>query len=168
MIRCRVTTFDEALPEIEGVLDAHWQEVGSYRDHFTRCIHYEEYRMLAAAGRLLTVVASNEAGGFAGYFIGVLGRDLHRNSLAKPEERVVTLGALVYYMRPEYRGHARTLIRFVERYAVERYGAQIINIRVKTEANAADAFLTLLGYRISEVNYTRLIGEASDEKLSVD
>ncbi len=68
--------------------------------------------------------------------------------------------ALVYYVRPENRGHARSLFRAMEREA-ERVAVQIVNIRVKPGLNSADAFLTLLGYSPVETTYTRLIGDAA-------
>lgn len=158
-ITFQVESFAAALPAIIPLIDPHWDEVGSYKDEFRRDIDYDAYVRLEREGRLLTVTG-REDGALVGYFIGALGLDMHRVSLADPPVRAKVFSALVYYIRPESRGHARTLIRAMEREA-ERVAVQIVNIRVKPGLNAADAFLDLLGYRTVEVTKTRLIGDAA-------
>jgi hypothetical protein len=155
----QVESFTSALPDIMPLIDPHWEEVGSYKDEFRRDINYAAYAELEKAGKLLTVTA-REDGRFIGYFIGVLGFDLHRVSLSDPPVRAKVYTALVYYVRPESRGHARSLTRAMEREA-EKVAVQIVNIRVKPELNAADAFFTMMGYNVTEVTRTRLIGDAA-------
>lgn len=151
--------FVAALPDILPLIDPHWEEVGSFRDEFDRFIDFAAYEKIENEGRLLTVTARDDAA-LIGYFIGVLGFDLHRVTKSDPPRRVKVCSALVYYIAPERRGHARSLIREVERQAAA-LGVQIVNIRVKPDLNAADAFLDLLGYRTVEVTKTRLIGDAA-------
>lgn len=159
MISCTEETFAAALPDIKDLVDEHWAEVGSFADKFRRDIDYLAYQKLEDDGRLL-MVTMREVGVLLGYFIGATGLDLHRVSLTDPPHRVVMLSALVYYIAPHRRGYGRVLLRAYEHYARAR-GVQISNIRAKPGMNAADAFLSKMGYEVSEVNMTRLIGEAA-------
>lgn len=161
-ITYQVESFREALPDILPLIDPHWDEVGSFKDEFRRSIDYATYEKHERDGRLLTVTG-REDGRLIGYFIGVLGLDLHRVSLTDPPVRAKVFSALVYYVRPESRGHARSLVKALEHEA-ERVAVQIVNIRVKPGLNRADAFLTALGYHPIETTYTRLIGDAANAR----
>ncbi len=156
---CRVQRFAEALPEILPLIDPHWAEVGSFKDQFRQDINFLAYQQLDVDGRLLTVTARQNSQ-LIGYFIGGTGFDVHRVTLSEPSTRVKMLTALVYYVCPEKRGHAPTLIRAVEREA-EALGVQVINVRVKPGLNAAEAFFDRMGYSTVEITKTRLIGEAA-------
>lgn len=161
-VTCQVEDFVAALPEIMPLIDPHWAEVGSFRDEFTREIDYSAYAKMAAEGRLLTVTARDE-GVMIGYFIGVTGLDLHRVTKSEPPQRVRVLSALVYFMLPERRGHARALIGEIERQSSDR-GILIVNIRVKPGLNAADAFFDRLGYGVMEITRTKLIGHDANAR----
>lgn len=156
-----VETFADALNDIVLLIDPHWDEVGSFKEEFDRQIDFPAYRALEASGRLLTVTARVSNNELVGYFIGVLGNDLHRVTKTTPPRHVGTISALVYYMAPPNRGYGRSFIRAVEGFAAAK-GVLISSIRAKPEMNAAGAFLSKIGYEVQEVVYTRLIGDAAD------
>jgi GNAT superfamily N-acetyltransferase len=157
-----VERFDDALPDIEKLIPEHWAEVGSFKDEFARQIDYWEYRRIEDAGKLLVVTGRvRETHELAAYYVGILGNDAHRVTRSNPPMHVGVASARVYYVRPEYRGHARGFIRAIEREAAAR-GCSISSIRVKPGMNRADEFLGKIGYVASEVTMTRLIGDAAN------
>jgi GNAT superfamily N-acetyltransferase len=158
-IFCQVEPFSDALTDIVPLIDEHWREVGSFTDRFARRIHFEDYRQLDEHSRLLTVTARDQ-GRLVGYFVGALGLDLHRVTLTEPHCRVPVLSALVYYVSPAQRGHARSLIRTIEREATARAGVRIVNIRIKPGMNGAGEFLAALGYTPVEVTFTKVLKES--------
>lgn len=159
-VTCQPESFLKAMPDIIGLIDPHWDEVGSFKAEFDRQIDFNAYVKLHAEGRLLTVTAREDDGRLVGYYVGAVGLDLHRVTKSDPPRRVGVLSALVYYILPEKRGHARALIGAVER-AASASGIQIVNVRVKPGANDAGAFFDLLNYRVIEVTRTKLIGTAA-------
>jgi GNAT superfamily N-acetyltransferase len=158
-IYCQVEPFSDALTDIVPLIDEHWREVGSFTDRFARRIHFEDYRQLERQSRLLTVTARDQ-GCLVGYFVGALGLDLHRVTLEEPHRRVPMLSALVYYLQPSHRGHARSLIGAIEREAAARAEVRIVNIRVKPGMNGAADFLAALGYTPVEVTFTKVLKES--------
>jgi GNAT superfamily N-acetyltransferase len=157
-----VERFDDALPDIEKLIPAHWAEVGSFKDEFARQIDYWEYRRIEDAGKLMVVTARHaETKELAAYYVGILGNDSHRVTRTNPPMHVGIASARVYYVRPEYRGYARGFIRAIEREAAAR-GCSISSIRVKRGMNRADEFLAAIGYTETETTYSRLIGDAAD------
>ena len=161
-VTCQVEKFADVVHEIAQLVDPHWQEVGSYRENFDRSIDYGAYHKLEREGRLLTITARDD-GELVGYIVGVLGIDLHRVTKDDPPRRVGVFSHLVYYMIPEKRGYARSLIRAAEE-AAEVRGVQIVNTRIKPGANRADAFFAKIGYTTVEVTMTRLIGDAANAR----
>ena len=161
-ITLQAEPFSAALPDIGPLIDAHWEEVGSFKDRFRRQIDIPAYVELERQSRLLTVTARSD-GVLFGYFVGVTGRDLHRVTLTDPPRRVPVCSWLVYYIMPEKRGYAPLLARAAERAAATSLGTPlIINTRVKPGMNGADAFFAKLGYKDSEKTMTRIIGDAAD------
>lgn len=159
-----VERFDDALPDIERLIEPHWQEVGSFKNEFARQINFHAYRGLEGEKRLLTMTGrAREDGALAAYYIGVLSNDLHRVTRTTPPRHVGVCTAVVYYVCPEYRGYGRSFIRAVEREAAAR-GCSISSIRVKPGMNRADEFLAAIGYSETERVMTRLIGDAADAR----
>lgn len=159
-----VERFDDALPEGEKFIAPQWEEVGSFADHFDKQINFAEYRALDAAGRLLSVTARNTDRLLVGYFVGTVSNDRHRITRTNPPRHVGVCTALIYYMDPAYRGHARGFIRACEGFAAAR-GCSIMNIRVKDGRNGAREFLAALRYVAEETAMVRIIGAATNAPL---
>ena len=54
-ITYQVEKFADAVADVSQHIDAHWEEVGSFKERFQRQIDYAAYHRLEEAGRLLTV-----------------------------------------------------------------------------------------------------------------
>jgi hypothetical protein len=155
-ITCQVEGFADALADIAQHIDSHWAEVGSFKDQFRREIDYAAYHRLEEAGRLLTVTM-RENGALIGYVVGALGQDFHRVTLDDPARRLAAFSALVNYIIPSRRGHARGMTLAVERYVLART-SQVTTISYRTKrVNGAAEFLRAIGYEEMETTHTKIV-----------
>jgi hypothetical protein len=155
-ITYQVERFADAVADISRHVDAHWEEVGSFKEQFQRQIDYGPYHKLEREGRLLTVTM-RENGALIGYVVGVLGQDFHRVTLDDPPRRVAAFSALVNYIIPSRRGYARPMTLAVEREVLRRTGlVTTISYRTK-RVNGAAEFLRATGYEEMETTHTKVV-----------
>lgn len=158
MPRYQIEPFSEVVGWIALLVDQHWTEVGEdFGGRFARDINYAVYHQLEREGRLLVITARDNRGRVFGYVVGAVGTDLHRVTRDEPPQRVMAFSALVNYIVPEMRGHARALTKAVERLVVERTG-RVTTISYRTKrANDAGQFFEAMGYAEMEVTRTKVV-----------
>lgn len=136
--------------EILPLLQAHWSEIARYKD-IPLDPDIEAYTMLEQSGQLrcYTLRENGQLLGYAFYFVRP---NLHyRGSLQAMQD--------VFYMVPERRGLAASLIRYSER-RLRTLGVQVVHQHSK-RINKFDALLKALRYELSDDIFSKRLDKES-------
>lgn len=136
-------------PELQELLQLHWEEIALNQATIKLAIDYEKYNALDAAGTF-HVVTVRDGSVLIGYHAAIISTHLHYKE---------TLMAFsdVYYLRKEYR-KGRTgikLFQFVEQALKER-GVKKIIINTKKHLDMSKLF-EYLGWHETETIYTKAL-----------
>ncbi|MDJ0391373.1 hypothetical protein QMO56_25015 [Roseomonas sp. E05] len=143
-VRFEVEPFGAVLPEIEGLMQAHWREV-SEPGSPPLSLDHSTYAALDAAGAVLLVTARGAAGDLLGYIVHLLHRPLHyRDTLIAADD--------AHFLLPIAR-RGRTFLRmlaFAEARLKER-GVQIVRYHTKARPDLDKSrVFQAAGYRCAE------------------
>ena len=147
-----------ALPEMQRLLEKHYDEVAVLQDKIPLDPDYDRYRMLHAAGalHLVTVRADGE---LVGYHLSIVSRHLHYKS-------TIVANDDLFFLKPEHRrGYTGVrLFKEVEKSLREK-GVQVITSRAKRHVkvgyiqSTVGRILEALGFREFERTYIKWIGD---------
>jgi hypothetical protein len=151
MIQYAIENALELEPELRPLLPAHMAEFDIYEAPFQSAPDFEIYRRLAISGLMFAVTARSDSE-LIGYALMALAPDAHHKMNGRP---VLTASSLAFYIAPDYRARtAKSFFRAIE-MAASSYGASLLGIRARP--GRAD-FLELIGYRLAECVYTKVVG----------
>ncbi len=150
MITASVEPWDAFLPELQGMIHAHYEQLALDREHVPLLPMWEQYAAKDAAGQLLLVVA-RDAGAAIGYYIAFVTPHMHYATC-------LTLFTDIFYIKPEARdGWAGVrLFRAVETEA-RRRGVQrwIASAKLHDDAGPLLRFMKMVPI---ETAYSKWLG----------
>jgi hypothetical protein len=134
MITAQEESLAMALPEIQGLLQQHYEELSMHVGRFPWVCNFQEYFRREANGQLL-IITLREDGRLMGYFVGFVMTGLHYQTC-------LTLTMDVFYIQPGRRNvgaGAFKLFRRAEKSAKAR-GVQLINYGSKLHRDSGRLF----------------------------
>jgi GNAT superfamily N-acetyltransferase len=144
-----VEHFADVIGEIKPLLELHYQEIASFKEHIPLDPDYARYEELDAAGRLLIITARRD-GALVGYSIFFLTNHVHYAST------LVALNDIVFLHPAERSGGAGVrLFKESERIVRER-GARMISWHIKP-CNDFSPLLERLGYARHEIIMAKIL-----------
>lgn len=144
-----VESYADVIGEIKPLLEMHWQEIATYRDHIPLDPDYARYQAAEAAGNLLILTARHR-GVLVGYSIFFM--------LAHPHYKS-TLFAMndIIFLHPDLRGGmlGPRLIKASEEEVRSR-GAMKISWHIKPSHDFSP-LLKRMGYALDEINMAKIL-----------
>jgi GNAT superfamily N-acetyltransferase len=148
-------TVAQVLHEIEPLLQAHWEEIASYKDKVPLAPDYDQYRMLETAGKLL-ICTARDGGRLIGYSVYLVHRGIHysKNLMATND---------VFYIVPEYRlkvvGGVLTAVALLEHAEknLRARGVSVISLHIKVWKDWS-SLAERQGYRRVEYIHQKFLG----------
>lgn len=151
-----VENWSDCLPELIPFTKPHWEELGLDHADVPVDIGFEAYAEHERAGRL-HLITVRDYGTLIGYITAIITPMLHYNG---------TLHAItdLYYLKPDYRKAkiGVKLFQFAERQ-YRQLGVVKIITATKLHLNHSELFEGL-GYRPTELTFTKVIQEKADEE----
>lgn len=149
MITFQTEPFPAFLEEAKDLFPLHWNELALDKERVPLDPQYEVYLERDLRGEILLIVGRS-SGKLVGYFVGFVAPGLHYRSC-------LTLTMDLFYVLPEYRGHAGiALFRAVEDEG-KRRGVQRMFVGSKLHKDAGWLF-GKLGYVEVERYYSHWLG----------
>lgn len=150
VVTCQEEAFDEAWPDIERCLEAHWHEIAQDQDKMPLDVDVAAYQALEVQGKL-SIVTLRVDGILVGYFVSFLHTHLHYQ-----QTRCAYVD--VYYVRPDLRRYGYGLLLFqTAETALRMRGVQKVFAGTKVYADVSPLFAQCDWVR-TEVLYTKWIG----------
>ncbi len=149
MITYQLEPWSTIQPEIEGLIDLHWQEVALFQKEIPLNVMWDSYAAMEKAGSM-HCMAVRELGRLVGYYIGFVKPHLHyADSL--------TFFTDVYFLLPEYRkGTAGIkLIKEMEQ-TLKKRGVQRMIVSTKIHLDMSK-ILGRLGFDETERVFMKLV-----------
>ena len=145
MITYQEEPFEELWPDMQSLLTAHWEEVGSMKE-FPLNIDYDLFVNLENQGGLLCTSARDD-NKLVGYMVDFIRYHVHYKDV-----KVAITDA--YYIHPDYRAKCgRGLLRFTEK--IEKEMEVYSRVTRSKSANNAGKFFELMGYNQAETTWIK-------------
>lgn len=151
MLTAQLETMRKGFPELQGLLNGHYDELALDKDRVPLDPQYEVYLEREDLGMVLYMTL-RENGKLIGYFVGFIAPGLHYRTC-------LTCTMDVFYVHPDHRngrGGLR-LFRAVER-ELKRRGVQRWFVGSKLHKDSGRLF-EAIGFHPVEMHYSKWLGE---------
>lgn len=137
--------------DAQELLEAHWREIAINQDKIQLNPDWGAYDELEGAGKL-RIFTAREAGKLVGYFVVIVGANLHYR------DHVFAVNDILFLAKEHRRGHTgKRLIKFAES-CLKADGVSVLTINTKTH-KPFDVLMTYLGFSCVERVYSKFIGD---------
>jgi GNAT superfamily N-acetyltransferase len=151
-MKIQLENLENCLPEIQGLLPLHYEELAINQDKVPLSPIYDIYIQRERLGQLIFMTMRNE-GEMVGYFVGFIAPGLHYSTC-------LTCTMDIFFIHPDFRGTALPglkLFRALEKELKVR-GVQRWFVGSKVKADAS-ALFERLDFERTEVYYAKWLGD---------
>jgi hypothetical protein len=138
--------------EVLAILPSHYEEIAEDKNVIGPLDpDFSVYRTLYAAGKL-HILAARDDGKLIGYYIAIIGKNLHYRTITVATEDI-------YYLAPEYRKGTSGLRLFIEAEKMMRAAGAVMSVAKTKVAHDHGSLFQRLGYRHFESVYMKVLKE---------
>ena len=137
--------------EAQELIRLHWEEIATNKETIKLNPDWDLYYALEDRGNL-NIYTAREDGRLVGYFVVIVGSNLHYKDHMFAENDIL-------YLHPNYRQGwtGIRLLKFAEK-ALKEEGVSVIKINTKVH-KPFDPLMEWLDYRLTERVYTKYVGD---------
>lgn len=142
---------DTCSNEAQELLRQHWEEITLNKDHIKLNPDWDAYAELEGLGKL-KIFTARECGRLVGYFVVIVGTNLHY------KDHVFAANDSVYLHKDYRKGFTGVkLIKFAEK-CLKEDGVSVLNISTSVY-KPFDVIMDRLGFNLIERGYSKYLGE---------